>query len=264
MSRVSGRMSQVAGRMLLISLYLVSCVLCPGLAQAAEGVATLETLLATERYADVITEADEQLARRLPSDEERPVRYLRGLALMKLGRWDEASETFRALMTGRSDRQTELAVLRMADVMLLRGELKGAGAQYGEFLNRYPQSAFRVQAYFGLAKTLLKAGTWDAARKQLDAIRTEYPESFEARWAKELLDDGLEFSVQVGSFRREEFAEDLADGLRAKGFDAYVKMYQQGNEEYYRVRVGHFRERAPAEAMERQLQGQGFVTRLVP
>ncbi len=224
----------------------------------------LETLLVTERYADVLTEADEQLARWLPSDEERPVRYLRGLALMKLGRWDEASETFRALVTGRSDRQTELAVLRMADVMLLRGELKGAGAQYGEFLDRYPQSAFRVQASFGLAKTLLKSGAWDAAKRQLDAIRTEYPESFEARWAKEMLDDGLEFSVQVGSFRREEFAKDLAEGLRAKGFDAYVKMYQQGGEAYYRVRVGHFRGRGSAEAVERQLEGQGFVTRLVP
>jgi outer membrane protein assembly factor BamD (BamD/ComL family) len=233
------------------------------LAWAAEGVAVLEDLLATQRYADVITEADGRLEERPSAVEGRQVRYLKALALMKLQRWDEATAIF-AELAGGTDQTAELVALRTADVVLLRGAPEDAAPGYGAFLTKYPQSAYRVQAAFGLAKSYLKAGRWDQAKTQLEAVRSEYPESFEARMSEDLLADGLEFSVQVGSFRRPEFAQDLVDGLRDKGVDAYVKTSQQGEEAFYRVRVGHFRERGPAEVMERQLRGQGFATRLVP
>ena len=258
---------QVTGYLLPSALCLLLTAYCILLdcapARAAEGTSALEEMLATQRYADVITEADHRLAQRPSTAEERQVRYSKALALMKLQRWDEAAEIFGALADG-ADRTAELAVLRAADVVLLRGDPDGAVPRYEAFLAQSPQSPFVVQGVFGLAKSYLKAGRWHEAERRLEAIRQEYPGSFEARIAGEILDEGLAFSIQVGSFRRMEFAQDLVDGLRSKGFDAYVKTSQQGPERFYRVRVGRFREREAAEVMEGRLRGQGFVTRLVP
>ncbi len=86
-------------------LCLVSCVVCPGFTWAADGVEALEALLATQQYDDVVTEANGRLAHRLSEAEERQGLYLKGVALLKLERWETARGIFDglavAVATGR-------------------------------------------------------------------------------------------------------------------------------------------------------------------
>ncbi|HHV44014.1 MAG TPA: SPOR domain-containing protein [Firmicutes bacterium] len=60
------------------------------------------------------------------------------------------------------------------------------------------------------------------------------------------------YRVQVGSFRHRENAEQLANRLRASGYEVYV------TPEPYRVQVGAFSQRDNAEKLLQELKAQGY------
>lgn len=64
------------------------------------------------------------------------------------------------------------------------------------------------------------------------------------------------FVVQTGIFRRREYAEELLEEMRERGFGGYI-LAKQG---LYYVRSGAFRELSNAIERERQLRRQGFDT----
>jgi len=69
--------------------------------------------------------------------------------------------------------------------------------------------------------------------------------------------------VQLGSFRQESTARDLANLVRSEGFaPVNVSPFEKDGSMFFRVWVGEHRERDGAERMRRQLQSaghQGFV-----
>ena len=67
------------------------------------------------------------------------------------------------------------------------------------------------------------------------------------------------YTVQTGTFRRREYAEELMREMRMRGFEAYMVVK---NGLHY-VRSGAFRELNNAIERERQLRQQGFETLLV-
>ena len=67
------------------------------------------------------------------------------------------------------------------------------------------------------------------------------------------------YVVQTGIFRRKEYAEELLEEMRERGFDGYL-LVKQG---LFYVRSGAFRELSNAIERERQLKKQGFDTLIV-
>lgn len=62
------------------------------------------------------------------------------------------------------------------------------------------------------------------------------------------------YKVQVGAFSIKSNADNLANELKSKGYDAIV-IYQGG---YYKVQVGAFKVRSNAEALANELKAQGY------
>lgn len=67
--------------------------------------------------------------------------------------------------------------------------------------------------------------------------------------------------VQVGSFRQERAAANLAQKLQAKSYHAYVVVGQVRGEHAYRVRVGRMASRGEAEALKKTLSEQENLSR---
>ena len=67
------------------------------------------------------------------------------------------------------------------------------------------------------------------------------------------------YVVQTGIFRRKEYAEELLEEMRERGFDGYI-LVKQG---LFYVRSGAFRDLSNAIERERQLRRQGFDTLIV-
>jgi DedD protein len=64
------------------------------------------------------------------------------------------------------------------------------------------------------------------------------------------------WAVQIGSFSRQDTAENLAAQLRSAGHPAFVMPIRSGSGALYRVRVGPMKDRAGAETALRELQSR--------
>lgn len=72
------------------------------------------------------------------------------------------------------------------------------------------------------------------------------------------------WTVQVGSFSTEARAARLRDELRGKDYKAFIVLFKDGAQQYYRVRVGPEPDRAEAEALAKRLQAEtGSAVRVV-
>ena len=65
------------------------------------------------------------------------------------------------------------------------------------------------------------------------------------------------YTVQVGAFRQRQQAEVKAKLLRSKGFDYRIEV-PQSSEDLYLLKVGRFKSRAEAAAMQLRLKKNGF------
>ncbi len=67
------------------------------------------------------------------------------------------------------------------------------------------------------------------------------------------------WTVQIKSSPDRKFAENWANRLKAKGYDAFIAQGEVGGRTWYRVRVGRFSAREEAEALQRSLESaEGF------
>ena len=106
---------------------------------------------------------------------------------------------------------------------------------------------------------------WGKAREFLQKILTEYPESFESRVARQLLDEKQYFTVQVGAFLEKERAEKLVSDLIKRQEYAYtIETKTADGKLFYRVRVGHMTALKDAQELEVKLSGFGYPTRIYP
>jgi len=61
------------------------------------------------------------------------------------------------------------------------------------------------------------------------------------------------WSVQISAAPAKDVAETLVQQLKAKGYDGYMVQAEVKGQTYYRVRVGHFDAREPADSMRQSL-----------
>jgi len=76
----------------------------------------------------------------------------------------------------------------------------------------------------------------------------------------------LKYTIQVFSFRTEDVSKRVVAGLIKKGYSAFISKIKLGDDDtFYRVRIGHFDNRAQAiellEEIKRTENKEAFVTR---
>ncbi len=113
---------------------------------------TAETLLKLGRKAEAIHALNELLARPLPGNDER--RVLRGELLASLGSWRDAAADFDKTLVSTEDNANsrpraflvERALWGRAVARNRLGEDPGARSDLTEYLRRFPNGAFAIQA----------------------------------------------------------------------------------------------------------------------
>lgn len=72
------------------------------------------------------------------------------------------------------------------------------------------------------------------------------------------------WAVQVGSFKNQDGAEQVAADLRKQGFAAFISQLPTSSGAMHRVRVGPQKDRESAEAMAERLSSAGHTGQVVP
>lgn len=72
-----------------------------------------------------------------------------------------------------------------------------------------------------------------------------------------------DFTIQVGAFAHRGNALRLHGDLNRKYANAFITIFDRGDQKFYRVRVGSYRRLEEAEAASRRLQREGFVNAFV-
>lgn len=73
--------------------------------------------------------------------------------------------------------------------------------------------------------------------------------------------DGIIYTVQIGALRQEKAADQLAGGLRSKGFAPYIsKESSSGGSHVYKVRIGKFLSIIDAQEVAAVLKREGYAT----
>lgn len=68
------------------------------------------------------------------------------------------------------------------------------------------------------------------------------------------------YTVQVASAPTSEYAEYLVGLYEQRGYEAYITEITFNDQTYYRVRIGNFEDRPPAEALKRELADRYSLT----
>ncbi len=248
----------------LVGAAVLFIVLAGGIfcnAVKAEITGTIEGYFVSGDYENTVREGVKALG---TSREKDKVFYMMGTSLNKLGRYDLARKNFNTLIeTFPGSGLAPLAQLGTADSYYLAGDFKGAMAEYGKYLAKYPRSQGAATAYFRIAKCEQKEGKWQDARDHYQKVRSDFPSSFESEMsAQALREETLYFTVQVGSFNNKANALKLCDELVRKGYDASIAKLQ--GEESNKVRVGKLNTREEAEELAKKLRAEGLPTKVLP
>jgi tetratricopeptide (TPR) repeat protein len=204
------------------------------------------------------------LASRIIKESQSPAdrveaQYYFGLAQLRLGQYADARHAFQSVLgTHPAQDVYDKAALSLIEGFYMDGFYTDALDTAKQLLKRNPNSSFLSLIYFKIAGADLKLMRWEDANKYLNKILNEFPQSPEARVAKQLLEEKQYFAVQVGAFLDKGRALTLIDDLKGSGQYAYVvETIASDGQKYYRVRVGQMSSLKGAEDLKRQLDKLG-------
>jgi len=194
-------------------------------------------------------------------------RYYLGISHIELREYDQARAIF-GEMIKKKDLPPELkdkAYLGLFDAYYLDEQYTRAKETIHKLLKASPRSEFLSLVYLKAARVNLKLTRWQEAQDYLQKILHQFPESFEAYTAKQLLEEEQYFAVQVGAFMDRHLAESVVFDLKLKNEYAYiVETVDRENLTFYRVRVGQTARLNEARKLEMKLAEQGYPTQIYP
>ena len=246
---------------LCIFSLITSCQLIVTSYSPAASLSRAEALYLQGSYSDSIEECAVNIAQNKETDKAY---YLLGLNYLKLNDPEKAREKLNTLIDNYgSSPYLNSARLSYADSYFMEQDYLKAKTHYENISrNNLAQAA---SAYLGLARCALKTGDWQKAKDYAQAIQDKFPQSLEARLAKDLFSAGdFFFSVQVGSFANQKNAQQLTQKLINSQFEAYIDQLNSGKTLLYRVRVGKLDSRAEAEKLKNTLEQKGYPARIYP
>lgn len=190
--------------------------------------------------------------------------YLLGLSYLKSNNLLRASDCFDIIIKEYPDSLVfRQAQIKLIDIDLLREDFKAALEACDEFSRRFPQSEFASAIVLRRYKAQLKLGNAVAAKDLKIRLESDYPQSPENKAIEEKLEKGVNFCVQVGSFKDKLNAQSLVQSLKQKGFDSYIADGEY-SDNLYRVRVGRLNSLGETKALEKRLSEQGLPTKIFP
>ncbi len=222
-----------------------------------------------------VIQEDFETARRLarvfidgsaPEREIDTARYYLGLSLL----FEDSEQEARAILEPLAQKYPDgvlgdKARVGVIDSFILQGEYDAALNRAQDFLRAKPDSDFTSLIYLKLARSCLRLTRWAEARRYLEKIIAQFPDSPEAHRARQLLNEKQFFAVQVGSFLDRARAEKLAAKFKQEGEYAYVlETTDTAGRVFYRVRIGRFSRLSEARSQERRLSDLGYPTLIYP
>ncbi len=200
------------------------------------------------------------------SPDLNQARYYLGVSDLGLLQYEEARKAFKTVLNGgASESLYDKAWLGVLDSLGMQERFDEALAGAEKFLVERPQSELVSIVYLKLGRTNLKLSHWDKAQTYLQKVIHDFPNSFEANTARQLLEEQRYFAIQVGSFKDQQHALVLVDELKKKGEYAYlVETKDNEGRPLYRVRVGQLTTLDEAHQMRQHLSSQGYATHIYP
>lgn len=174
----------------------------------------------------------------------------------------------RVVIEGSSSRYADDALLRLGQYKFSQGDYGKAIEYLGRLRRDYPTSEHAPTALLWIAQSASASGDAERACSAAEQGLRETPptDTLLARVFAEARegcrDTAGRYAVQVAAFKDEEAAQDLARGLLAEGYDAWV-LNATPQDPIYRVRIGRGLLRAEAEALLDRLSREGHSAFLV-
>ena len=215
--------------------------------QAIDKLKNIESLHPRDRYAD-------------------DALLLAGVSYLKEENWQKAREKLKKLL-GQYPKSNLLgkAELSLGDSFYLAKDIDGAIFRYKQFLINNSQNPLLAEVYFKLGRCYQKKGRWSEAKYYFEKVYADYPLSFEAAGASGILtENGLFFTIQMGSFLDKTNALKTRDKLKNEGYQAYISEVREKGKLLYRVRIGEFDTQGEADYIAKELKEKGYSTRIYP
>ena len=251
----------------------ISCFLCSGLLVliclygfANQEMSDIETAILEKNYETAESLAEDFIAKEATQESDFLARYYLGLSRVYLEKYNQAIEVFQELLKQKPDNKLrDRTYLGIIDVYNLSGDYNKALDTSRKLLKISPRSELLSLIYLKRARSHLKLAQWTQAETYLKKTINKFPNSLEARLAKQLLEEKQYFAVQLGAFLGRERAENLVTELQLRGEYAYIMetIDKEGNK-FYRVRVGKFSVLDQAKEIEKNLAKLGYPTRIYP
>lgn len=190
--------------------------------------------------------------------------YLRGMCQYREHREDAARADFElALRHSTGADITARASAQLGHIAYQRKAFEAANRSYAQAVESAGDGAFMDQVYYRYGDSLQKVGRWEAGRKVLPKVWSLYPSSTLVGYAKMKFGWPHEYhSIQCGAFDRSDLAQQMANDLRRRGFEASAEVNLRGQRVKHVVHVGRYRVFKDAESdlpRVRQLAADAFI-----
>ena len=253
--------SKYSLRGISVFLLLFCCFLC-GFASLSD----IETAIIEKDFKTAKFLAQSFIEKNPASPETNQVKYYLGISELGLSHYLEARRSFQQVMEfSVTDNLYEKAWLGIIDALGMEQNFEEDRKQSEQFLKKRPDSEFLSIIYLKLGRANLKLAQWSRAQKYLKKVIAEFPHSYEAHTARQLLAEKRYFAIQVGSFLDQDRAIAMVEELRNQGEYAYILETQDHQDRiFYRVRVGQLRSLREANRMQERLSNRGYPTHIYP
>ena len=251
---------------IVVTAGLCAWFACFGAVTVNASLDDIQTAIIGEDFSRAEKLAREFIAGSAPEPQRQEALYYLGLSQLQVGRHAEAYDTFRRLLNSLPERRLrDKAYIGTIDALYFQGAYDEAAKVADTLLERSPRSEFLTLIYLKAARANLKLARWQKAQIFLRKIQREFPESFEASIARQLLEEEQFFTVQVGAFLDPSKAEELMQTLDSRGEYAYiVKTTDRFGQVFYRVRVGRLTTLRDAENLKARLSQLGYPALIYP
>lgn len=164
---------------------------------------------------------------------------------------------------------TDNALFMIAQYHYATGSYDKAIVRFKFIVENYEKSDVSDAALWWASRSYIAKGDDSSADLWTEKLVSRYPASKYAKLATHRQPDikppePHRFTIQVGSFLKEETAAALRESLGKRGYDAFVARNEIGGKVLFRVRVGRFSSREEAlehaEALKKVEGINGWVT----
>lgn len=252
-------------REILKFILVAFVVMTPSLAWA--NLSAIERAIVTREYEKVRIMSRQALALQTLKEPIRDqILYYLGLSHIYLNDFSSARDVFQQLIDREpEERIYDQAYLGLFDAYYLDGYYEPALLTIERMFRLRKASSFMSLMHLKAARVNLKLAQWTKSKQHLRSILSEFPESFEAHTARQLLDEKQYFAVQVGAFLSQDRAEELLHELQGKNEYAYiVETTDRYDRRFFRVRVGQLSRLGEAESLKLKLSRHGYPAQIVP